>query len=276
MALAASSHSNRPSYSNVNLVPLRVNVVSNDHSLAIVDTLVFDRYCWPIPLYDPLEEALERNADELAYTLLSDLEVYGMGRTVRHFTNRVDLWTTGLQEKIRRQLLPQLRHVAKTTKLRIPKHIDDEEENAQKRKRQEEESATISTSSEAQPAQKSSKRKRKAALVPVRLRLCVNGVRIHDDFIWDLSVPQCPLQFAQSLGKDLNLSEEAVVAIMTSIVEQLDGSVVEDTKDLDVNSAKKNASAAWALEHRVHLTNVTQILTLHRPQQPATSTAPSR
>jgi SNF5 / SMARCB1 / INI1 len=261
MALASSSQS-RLAYSNINLVPLRINVVSDDRSLAIVDTMVLDRYCWPIPLYDPLEEALDRNADELAYTLLSDLEVHGMGRTVRHFTNRTDVWSVALQQKIKNQLLPQLRHVTKTTKMKIPRREEPQEILEDKKRK------LIDISSNAdEDSPVSAQRKKKASLVPVRLRLCVNGVRIHDDFIWDLNVPQCPMEFAQSLGDDLNLSDEAVVAIMTSIVEQLDGSVVEDTKDLDVNTPKKQASAAWALEHRLHVANVTQLLTIHQPQQ---------
>ena len=45
------------------------------------------------------------------------------------------------------------------------------------------------------------------------------------------------MEFAETLGKDLNLTDEAVAAIVTSIVEQLDGSVVEDTRDLDAAAA---------------------------------------
>jgi SNF5 / SMARCB1 / INI1 len=288
MALASSSQSSLSlvAYSNINLVPLRINVVSDDRSLAIVDTMVLDRYCWPVPLTDPIEEALERNADELAYTLLSDLEVHGMGRTVRHFTNRTDtIWSTAMQQKIKMQLLPQLRHVLRTTKMKLIMP-------AKKRKLLQEEDSTTTTSSKKVeedsmiPAASTTtstttithppKRKKKASLVPVRLRLCVNGVRIHDDFIWDLNVPQCPMEFAQSLGKDLNLSDEAVVAIMTSIVEQLDGSIVEDTKDLDANTPKKQASAAWPLDHKLHVANVTQLLTIHQPQQQQQQSQPQQ
>ena len=319
MALPASRNVANDSlaYGEQNLVPLRINVVSDSREVTIVDTLVLDRTCWPIPLYLPLEECLEKNADLLAYTLITDMEVYGMGRTVRHFTNRNDFWTADLQNKIKEQLMPQLRHVAATTKLVIrkdplywehrakrqrmeeeekeekettPKAKDEDNEEMQDEEAAEKlaenqlenddkpDSATTlehknSTTTEEGPAEQIEVPAgpiKKAALVPVRLRLCVNGVRIHDDFIWDLSVDQCPIAFAQNLGKDLNLSDEAVVAVMTSIVEQLDGSTVEDTKDLVESSdatvvAKKNATAAWELEQREHVANVTQLLTLHRP-----------
>lgn len=90
------------------LLPVRIDVVSDDKSIRIVDTLVLDPTCWPIPLYAPLQESLERNVKELAYTILGEAEVQGMGRTVRHFTGRVDLWSESLQEKIESQLRPQL------------------------------------------------------------------------------------------------------------------------------------------------------------------------
>lgn len=279
MALAASN--TIPTYGNINLVPLRVNVVSDDHNLTILETLVLDRTCLPIPLYDPLDDAIERNADELAYMLLSDMEVHGMGRTVRHFTGRVDLWNASLQQKIKKQLIPQLRHVLKSSKLRIvnrhltPSVSGADEEQSKKRKRDETEEKASEKAAEKKEEEKTEttaslpKKKKKASPVPVRLRLCVNGIRIHDDFIWDKSVPQCPIEFARSLGKDLNLPDEAIVAIVTSIVEQLDGAMVDDTKDLDnspgPDAQRKNATAAWPLEHRVHMANTTHLLTLHRP-----------
>ena len=306
MALpSANAAKNLLSYSIVNLVPLRVNVVSDDKAVTIVETMVLDRTCWPVPLFDPLEEAIQRNADELAHGLLSDLEVHGMGRTVRHFTGRVDMWSASLQNKIAQQLIPQLRHVAKTSKFRVVKrkaqvshlltketNTEQEDPGSNKKQKTNDEDAKetkddmdnnetlgknegftvgddkeTATPDSPRPLQR--KKSTKASLVPVRLRLCVNGVRIHDDFIWDLSIPQCPIEFAQSLGHDLNLSDEAIVAIVTSIVEQLDGSAVEDTNDLDgltgAEAARKNATAAWRMDTKANLANMVDLLGRHRP-----------
>ena len=300
MALAATSSSANSSlsYSDISLVPLRVNVSENNGDINIVETLVLDRNCWPIPLEDPLEVSIERNADLLAHTLITDLEVHGMGRTVRHFTGRVDLWSPALQQKIKNQLVPQLWHVVQTSKFKIVKdndccwkkkrqrndHAADVAAKQAERKQGETETTKENASEESDKKDESTNKKenestranirlkprkpRKASLVPVRLRLCVNGVRIHDDFIWDLSVPQCPIEFAKQFGQDLNLSDEAVVAVVTSIVEQLDGSVVDDTKDLDANAAslaRKHATAAWVMDHKENLANTQQLLALHRP-----------
>lgn len=72
-AAVSNAANNSLSYSSTSLVPLRVNVVSDDKNTCIVDTMVFDRTCWPVPLFHPLEDAIERNAEELAYTLLTDM-----------------------------------------------------------------------------------------------------------------------------------------------------------------------------------------------------------
>lgn len=308
MALpSANAAKNVLAYSNVNLAPLRVNVVSDDKTVTIVETIILDRTCWPVPLFYPLEDAIERNAHELAYTLLSDMECQGMGRTTRHFTGRVEMWSATLQKKIIDQLIPQLQHVAKTSKIKILKRksptmvpsqannstdikTENEQDSSGNKKQKNDEDIAKDTREDSEKSETNEKddaasnpdtpaptaanraTKRlcnKASLVPVRLRLCINGVRIHDDFIWDLSVPQCPIEFARSFGEDLNLSDEAVVAVVTSIVEQLDGSTVEDTSDLDgltgEKAARKHASAAWQIDTKSNTSNLVQLVVKHRP-----------
>mgnify|MGYP005847742283 CR=1 FL=1 len=314
MALPSANASNHTqTYSNTFLVPLRVNVVSDDKNTCIVDTILLDRNCWPVPLFYPLEDAVDRNAEELAYTLMSDMEVLGMGRTVRHFTGRMDIWNTSLFHKMVDQLRVQLKHVLKTSKL-LPERAaagnqkrklmevaagnveakkskteeseskkegedakeesekskqEESKESKEENKQQEESEETKQDQQQQQTSVETTKKVKKASLVPIRLRLCVHGVRIHDDFVWDKNLPLCPIEFAQTLGRDLNLSDEAVIAIVTSIVEQLDGAVVDDTKDLDVadpsSSARKNATAAWPMEHKVHIMNMEHIVGLHKP-----------
>jgi len=172
-----------------NLVPVRIDVSSGETRL--IETVLFDPKCWPIPLYQPLDEAVERNVQELAHSLIMDVEVHGMGRTVRHFTGRTDVWTRTLQQKVAQQLRPQLWALVEPS---------------------------------AQPP------KDKRDMVKIHLRLCINGVNINDDFQWDPSVPdQCPIAFAQTLAEDLKLPDEAVPAIAIAIVEQLSGIQVEGT-----------------------------------------------
>jgi len=187
-AAASATASLKPTstIASPNLVPIRVDVSSGE--VRLIETILFDPKCWPVPLYQPLDEAVERNVQELAYSLIMDAEVHGMGRTVRHFTGRTDIWTQSLQQKVAEQLRPQL------LSLLEPKAPQPERRD----------------------------------MVKIHLRLSVNGVNINDDFQWDPNVPgQCPIAFAEMLAQDLRLPEEAVPAIATAIVEQLSGITVE-------------------------------------------------
>jgi hypothetical protein len=64
----------------------------------------------------PLHESVERNVQEMAHSIISDAEVSGMGRTVRHFTNRVELWSTKLQDLVEDQLRPQVWDIVEGTR----------------------------------------------------------------------------------------------------------------------------------------------------------------
>jgi SNF5 / SMARCB1 / INI1 len=61
-------------------------------------------------------------------------------------------------------------------------------------------------------------------LVPIRLRMELpNHVRLHDDFVWDMrnSHTVTPIQVAQSMVTDLQLSEDTVPIICAHIMEQI-------------------------------------------------------
>lgn len=90
------------------LVPIRVDVSSDDKTLRLVETMLFDPTCWPIPLMAPLSLSVENNVQLFANMILSDCETNGMGRTIRHFTGRLELWTDSLQAKLEHQLRQQL------------------------------------------------------------------------------------------------------------------------------------------------------------------------
>jgi hypothetical protein len=95
-------------------------------------------------------------------------------------------------------------------------------------------------------------------------------VRIHDDFHWDPCLAgMSPLELAQATGRDLQLSDEAVVALAIDMAEQIHGLVVlpdeEGTEGDDGGPPdRRNATAAWPLEQRVHITNVAHLVAQHR------------
>lgn len=209
------------------LIPIRVDVVSDDKMTRIVDTLLLDPTCWPIPLYDPLEESVEANIFDLAHSILSDAEVQSMGRTVRHFTGRLDLWTARLQEKVEEQLRPQLWKVA-TGKAIMPKQ-------------------TV------------------ASPIPIQIRLMVNRIVIHEDILWDPHGPVSVIDFAQEMAKELNLPDEAVVAIVTTMSEQLYGLQIDTTSDpAVVNSITRPWRGAWTMDPKEYSATTSQVVAQHR------------
>eukprot|EP00977_Amphora_coffeiformis_P029610 scaffold41925_cov206-Amphora_coffeaeformis.AAC.1 len=104
------------------LVPLRVDVSlagnntasPSTPSLRIVETILLDPFVWPLRPTKLNDETgwIEDNVRFLAHNVLTDLEVQGMGRTVRHFTNRAEIWSVELQKRVMNQLRPQLKCVA--------------------------------------------------------------------------------------------------------------------------------------------------------------------
>jgi hypothetical protein len=227
------------------LIPIRVDACTEDGHVRIIDTLLFDPHCWPIPLLPPLHEAVEQNVQELAHTLISDCEVLGMGRTVRHFTNRVDLWSPQLQELVEHQLRVQLWAL-------VESHHRMDVDRVRPR-RQSPSGSTSSTS---------------PTVTRISLRLTVNNISISDDFDWDTSVPNvCPIDFAMTMARELNLPSEAAVVIATSIVEQLHGVPMSQEKNLVSSSTGETASGATAvlLESRDHVANVAHAVATHRP-----------
>mmetsp|Transcript_31438 Transcript_31438/g.47938 ORF Transcript_31438/g.47938 Transcript_31438/m.47938 type:complete len:232 (-) Transcript_31438:37-732(-) len=201
------------------LFPLRIDATASNGNVRIIDTLLFDSNCWPIPLSKPLNDSVEANVRHIANFIISDAEVIGMGRTVRHFTNRVDLWSLELQEKVEEQLRSQIWDI-----LGGGREALEPKEN----------------------------------IVKISLRLTVNNVLINDDFDWDTSVPMCPIEFANTMAKELNLPIEAPVVIATSIVEQLNGIKISSGQISTGTSAK-------IIDSRDQVANLAHVVALHRP-----------
>jgi hypothetical protein len=318
------------------LVPIRIDVFASDKSLRVVDTLLFDPTVWPIPFpqhvmsnhnYDAARTAwIESNCQLLANQVLADQECLGMGRTARHFTGRVDLWSDTMQNLIADQIRPQLVQVAlgtattarqrplvaikrkqaststaaaahsdggsetkkaKTDSMEVdtPEKEKSTNDNASKEEQQQPPKETEPETTAPMPAKEEEEKvddQNKASndalqklpvensrLIPIRIRLLVHGVRIHDDFDWDPCLGMSPLEFVQAMGQDLNLSDEAIVAVAIDMTEQIHGLVVlPDEAGTEVDEGgppdRRNATAAWPLEQRVHITNVAHLVAQHR------------
>jgi SNF5 / SMARCB1 / INI1 len=203
------------------LVPLRIDVASSTTGVRIVDTILFDATCWPIPiLLSSLRDAVEKNVQELAHNIVADAEVSGMGRTIRHFTGRADLYTKALHDQVADQLRPQLYEVLEDMQ-RLSK----------------------------QP---------KNVTTTIHLSLNTHGVIIQDSFDWDSSISVSPIVFAEQMASELNLPDEAAVAIATSILEQLHG------LDMPMSLEGSKQNVVKELDPKEHLNQVSYIVGLHR------------
>lgn len=225
-----SARSNSACKKPTDLITLRVDVT--DGPIRVVDTVLFDPSCWPLPL-----ASVEQNATELAHHLVSDLEVHGMGRTARHFTARVDFYSKPLLQKVARQLQSQLEGIR-----------DGNSETCAMgmvRKKQKIE-PTIQTSNNIN--------NNNTDIIKVNLRMSIHGIMVMDNFDWDTTVPTCPLLVATQLTKDLNLPEDGAVAIATSIIEQLNEAVVStETKEIPPMpepTGRKDVTSAWTVDPR--------------------------
>jgi hypothetical protein len=81
------------------LFPVRVDAWSSDRTIRVVDTFLYDPSAPP---------GLHEDPYRVAYRLLADAEVMGMGRSGRHYTNRVDLYRPDLHHEITRQIRAQM------------------------------------------------------------------------------------------------------------------------------------------------------------------------
>ncbi len=246
--------SNNLSMLHQKYIPIRVDVTLEDESkLRIVDTLLLDRTVLPLPL-EPhrLEESLSGNALYMAKSILGDAEVIGMGRTVRHFTGRMDLWSWEMVEKIQKCIFEQLyaafheADVSEPSTKKVKTSHTTESLDQQKAKEEgKDDTETINASK----------------LIPIRIRMELNGHRIHDDFDWDPSLDMDPLIMTKSIGSDLNLPPEAVQELAINITEQILGLAVEDggSREDAAIPIGPATTTAWTLEPKVQQSNLAHL-----------------
>ena len=117
----------------------------------------------------------------------------------------------------------------------------------------------------------------------------LDRIVVHEDILWDCNGRLSPFEFAQDMAEELNLPEEATVAIATTIIEQLHGLKMDPTTDQSLsmnvvnnpnnnNSLNSNPSAsttttavaskslrgAWLLDTKDQTAIASQVVAQHR------------
>ncbi len=118
----------------------------------------------------------------------------------------------------------------------------------------------------------------------------IDKLVIHEDILWDHNGRVSPFEFAQEMAEELNLPDEATVAIATTILEQLHGLEIDTTQDLTLSidptsvqansngatagntanatitskSASKLLRGAWMMDSKDHASIATQVVAQHR------------
>jgi len=266
------------------LYPIRIDATSNDRQLRIVDTLLWDATL--------LKLDTNNNADQLAQQIVADTVVLGMGRAARHFTNRWEIGGDSAAE-MTAKIAAQIREQWRAIQQRRACGVQDGSSSAtgKKRKRDNDEPTATAASSvkEEEKAANESNPKENAAsvsspnLIPIHLRMSIHGVRIHDDFDYDPTGILNPVQMAQSIGDDLKLTPEMVVAVAVEIAEQVaaaEDPIIfwkgggEDPIEEDEEGPpgdRRNLTAAWHLPHKINVTNVAHLVASSRPAEPKTA-----
>jgi hypothetical protein len=101
-------------------------------------------------------------------------------------------------------------------------------------------------------------------IIPIHLRLCFNGIYVHDDFDWDVSLARhmSPLDLATRLAHDLNLAEDAIPILATALVEQIHG--ISMLHQLDEDETERT-TAAWPVPAHSNINHAAIVSRNHPP-----------
>ena len=167
-----------------------------------------------------------------------------MGRTVRHFTSRVDFWSKQLQKGVEDQLRPQLWKIATMNN----NNNNDNDNN----------NNMIIPKHDKIP-------------VPISIRLIIDRVVIHEDILWDPNGIVTPFEFAEDMSNELNLPDEATVGVAITILEQLYGLPIDQTQDptlvadnTTTSTIKPSSTGAWMTDSKEATNTTAQVVAQHR------------
>jgi hypothetical protein len=198
---------------------IRVDVSADDRSVRIIDSILVDPSCLPIPYIstEPLPSTITSNVDQLkniqdnaeylANMLIADMEVQSYNKL----------------HKIGRIKLIQVPNIVKDTTMQISKQLKDiifvkEPDRLKKirKKRRLDESKEDN--------------KDTTDLVNIKLRIREESYNIKDDFTIDRNDERLsnPILIAQSICKDLNVPSHLVNSVAICISEQLCGLEVQE------------------------------------------------
>jgi hypothetical protein len=104
-------------------------------------------------------------------------------------------------------------------------------------------------------------------LVPISIRLMIDRLVIHEDILWDKYGLVSPFEFARDMAKEMNLPDEATVAIAMTITEQLHGLSIDTTPDptlANASNIRKSSRGAWTMDPKEHASIASQVIAQHR------------
>ena len=239
------------------LWPLKIDASASDGSVRLLDTLILDTTCLPIPPSPPpssttprttitshtslLRQTIQSNALFLTATLISDMECYGITRINKTYIGRVKLWDAAphLYAQVLQQITCQLEALLTTawngqgvdiitpcTARSINNSIDIshvESENHHDMDDDDYARPSTDTHPTTSPPQH---------LIPIHLRLRDGNTYLVDDFNIDPSLLSSfysnPFIIASTIVRDLNLKGDSWInSIAISILEQIYGLQVE-------------------------------------------------
>jgi len=190
------------------IYPLRIDAISSDNRLRVVETLSIDPNC--LPVYSPSasssylpaqlvfydDKKLALLADELSMFILADMEVSSnvQNKSSSKHT-RINLMTSAnisLRNSVVQQIYEQLRWI---------QQLENDEEYKDKRRRNH--------------------------LVPIYLSIREGDILLQDSFLYDLKLENqefCdPISIASQMTKELKLPANFASLIAVSIIEQIHG-----------------------------------------------------
>jgi hypothetical protein len=261
-----------------NLVPVRVDASSSDGAVRIIDTLLVDTTCLPVPHGHPrhdgvsslnsftggmygtvsnlfsLSSLINANAAYLTESILSDAEVYGAVRssTKTFMGGRLDLLSDAkLYQQIDKQIQRQLEIALTTEKKELVSKCCVSLRHAA-----EGTSSTpgIAMSSDGKAEQTlSGMTNNDSRIVRIKIRLRHDNIVVVDEFDYDVNssgMEGCdPFSIANSLVQDMKLPAELAPSIAASIVEQIYGVNVTDSLDgLSSIASARHAPSALVLD----------------------------
>lgn len=239
------------------LYPVRVDAKSKDGLVRIVDSLLIDPSCLPIPTCATttslthygnnhlIKQTIQQNSKHLATTLVADAEVQSYGRLYKFSRLKLFEKYPELESAIESQISSQLRvimeeaQITKKRKRKVYERNDLNNKEDESKNQKSEKNASSTNDSEDNDD-----------LVKINIRLRTNQISIVDEIWVDPKHPMSdPLLLAESIARDLKLPESTINNLAISIAEQMCGLEVDNNVDgmLKLDDAAKAKSTSIPL-----------------------------